>query len=207
MSKDCNRIDLKLQRKARALALQRARRHGVKRIDYQPNARAFAIIAAQLMPYVGSDSSSVIDRLILKAAGVAPELRHQSRGRVHAIDLGGSTDNDEVGRPLRASARDFDASAHEPGIINAFRTGASDFDEWPGRAASNSIPRAVCEATRRVVCGGRRRTDGQPCEALSVPGKRRCKWHGGYSTGPRTTDGKAKVARNFAKRRDTATHG
>jgi hypothetical protein len=52
----------------------------------------------------------------------------------------------------------------------------------------------------RIPCGARRRRDGQPCEALSVPGKRRCKWHGGASTGPRTAEGKAKVAANLHKR-------
>ena len=49
----------------------------------------------------------------------------------------------------------------------------------------------------RVVCGARRRGDGQPCQALSVPGKRRCKWHGGMSTGPRTAEGKPKCAANL----------
>jgi hypothetical protein len=52
----------------------------------------------------------------------------------------------------------------------------------------------------RVVCGASRRRDGQPCEALSVPGKRRCKWHGGFSTGPRTVEGKARVTANLRKR-------
>jgi len=55
------------------------------------------------------------------------------------------------------------------------------------------------ELDNRVVCGARRRRDGQPCQALSVPGKRRCKWHGGCSTGPRTAEGKARVAANFHK--------
>lgn len=53
----------------------------------------------------------------------------------------------------------------------------------------------------RVPCGGKRRRDGQPCQALSVPGKRRCKWHGGMSTGPRTADGKTKVTANLPRRR------
>lgn len=43
---------------------------------------------------------------------------------------------------------------------------------------------------KRVGCGARRRRDGLPCEALSVPGKRRCKWHGGASTGPTTPAGR-----------------
>ena len=64
-------------------------------------------------------------------------------------------------------------------VFAEVRPGASDF------------------AGRRVPCGGKRRRDGQPCEALSVLGKRRCKWHGGCSTGPRTVEGKAKVAANL----------
>jgi len=41
--------------------------------------------------------------------------------------------------------------------------------------------------TRRVQCGARRHRDGQPCEAKSEPGKKRCRFHGGRSTGPRTS--------------------
>lgn len=63
------------------------------------------------------------------------------------------------------------------------------------RAGANNL------ASLRVPCGGKRRRDGQPCDALSVPGKRRCKWHGGCSTGPRTVTGKAKVTANLPRRR------
>lgn len=49
----------------------------------------------------------------------------------------------------------------------------------------------------RVPCGARRRRDGEPCEALSVPGKLRCKWHGGCSTGPRTDRGRMLARRNL----------
>ena len=55
----------------------------------------------------------------------------------------------------------------------------------------------------RVPCRGKRRSDGKPCTALSVPGRRRCKWHGGCSTGPRTDEGKAKVAANLPGRKDS----
>jgi len=51
--------------------------------------------------------------------------------------------------------------------------------------------------TARVKCGGKRRRDGEPCQAPSVPGRRRCRWHGGHSTGPRTEEGKARCARNL----------
>lgn len=52
----------------------------------------------------------------------------------------------------------------------------------------------------RVPCGAKRRRDGLPCEAPSVPGKRRCRWHGGCSTGPKTAEGKARVTRNLPRR-------
>lgn len=48
-------------------------------------------------------------------------------------------------------------------------------------------------------CGAQRHRDGQPCEALPEPGKRRCRFHGGRSTGPRTPEGKAICTRNLPR--------
>lgn len=45
----------------------------------------------------------------------------------------------------------------------------------------------------RPNCGARTRK-GAPCLARAVPGKRRCRMHGGLSTGPRTPEGKARIA-------------
>lgn len=45
----------------------------------------------------------------------------------------------------------------------------------------------------RVTCGAKTRA-GHPCGQKSEAGKRRCKWHGGNSTGPKTEEGKARVA-------------
>lgn len=39
--------------------------------------------------------------------------------------------------------------------------------------------------------------DGKPCRALKVPGGARCRMHGGLSTGPKTAEGRAKVALNL----------
>lgn len=39
-------------------------------------------------------------------------------------------------------------------------------------------------------CGARNRRDGSQCVAFPVRGSRRCKWHGGMSTGPVTIEGK-----------------
>lgn len=46
-------------------------------------------------------------------------------------------------------------------------------------------------------CGARRHRDGQPCEAKPEPGRARCRFHGGRSTGPRTADGKARAMANL----------
>ena len=65
--------------------------------------------------------------------------------------------------------------------------------------ANKSGKRTGVAPGERVTCAAKRRRDGQPCQAKSVPGKRRCKWHGGCSTGPRTIDGKAKALANLAQ--------
>lgn len=54
-------------------------------------------------------------------------------------------------------------------------------------------------ANRRVKCGAKTRK-GSPCRLSSEPGKRRCKFHGGRSTGPRTAEGKARIAEAQRKR-------
>jgi hypothetical protein len=49
----------------------------------------------------------------------------------------------------------------------------------------------------RGPCQAKRRRDGKPCRALNEPGKTRCRWHGGCSTGPRTSAGKAASLKNL----------
>jgi len=48
-------------------------------------------------------------------------------------------------------------------------------------------------STNRWTCRAKTRK-GHPCRLLSEPGKRRCKFHGGMSTGPKTEEGKARIA-------------
>jgi transcriptional regulator with XRE-family HTH domain len=48
-------------------------------------------------------------------------------------------------------------------------------------------------------CGAQTRK-GTPCRAKALPGKTRCKFHGGASTGPRTAEGKARIAEAQRKR-------
>ena len=61
---------------------------------------------------------------------------------------------------------------------------------------------ARCEAARarhRVPCGAKTRK-GTPCRCQSEPGKRRCKFHGGMSTGARTPEGLDRI-RDAQRRR------
>lgn len=48
-------------------------------------------------------------------------------------------------------------------------------------------------ASLRVICGAKTRAGGK-CRNKSEPGKRRCKFHGGKSTGPKTPEGKVRIA-------------
>lgn len=55
----------------------------------------------------------------------------------------------------------------------------------------------------RVVCGAKTRS-GTPCRCKSEPGKLRCKFHGGMSTGPQTDEGRQRIAE--AQRRRWVTY-
>jgi hypothetical protein len=52
---------------------------------------------------------------------------------------------------------------------------------------------AALKAERRVKCLAKTRK-GTACRHKSEPGKRRCKFHGGLSTGPRTAEGRERIA-------------
>lgn len=55
---------------------------------------------------------------------------------------------------------------------------------------------------RRPLCGARNRK-GKPCRAKALSGKRRCKFHGGMSTGPKTLKGRNRIAEAQRKRWNT----
>lgn len=50
-------------------------------------------------------------------------------------------------------------------------------------------------------CGAMRHRDGHPCQARPEPGKRRCRFHGGRSTGPRTAEGRSRAQANLRQNR------
>ena len=53
----------------------------------------------------------------------------------------------------------------------------------------------------RSKCGAKtKHHGGRPCQAKVIPGKTRCKWHGGMSTGPRTPEGRERCRQAVLKR-------
>jgi hypothetical protein len=57
------------------------------------------------------------------------------------------------------------------------------------------LPRRLAHrvAAFRVTCGAKTRK-GTLCRAKSEPGRKRCKFHGGLSTGPKTAEGRTRIA-------------
>lgn len=55
------------------------------------------------------------------------------------------------------------------------------------------------KANRRVRCGAKTRK-GAACRMKSEPGRLRCKFHGGKSTGAKTAEGRARIAEAQRKR-------
>jgi hypothetical protein len=164
----------KNEKSKRAIALQRERRARLPRVDYYPSPEAMAIIESRRTRHAPTNSNGRILEVILAEWATLTGLKM---------------------RPI------------EPPVIADTRTRSSPSDE--GETIRNCQTKrapahvritsglAPPKAVLRVPCGARRRRDGLPCEALSVPGKRRCRWHGGASTGPRTDEGRARSIRNL----------
>lgn len=146
--------------------------------------------------------------------------RAQESGQFPALQKGNRCGTgQESGEPSGinehiASAR---AGAYESGQLTALQMdGRRELAEMAGSpkkdggapmptwAAEWMAQEARRQATRRVTCGAKRHRDGQPCQAKSEPGKRRCRFHGGRSTGPRTPEGKARALVNLRQYRPNA---
>ena len=149
---------------------QRKRRERMVRIDYMPDRTAVAILQAkraQLRP----GSLSATNRAILDA--ILTEWA-QLTGIKYS----------EVSKPPTSGRR--------PEFSDEYAR-ANDFGFFhPQKQQAKATGSMV-----RVTCGAQRRRDGLPCQALSVPGKRRCKWHGGCSKGPITEEGRARSKANL----------
>jgi len=66
---------------------------------------------------------------------------------------------------------------------------------WCHRMLERGLSRTGLPLKRkfRPRCCAKTRA-GAPCIMRVVPGKRRCRFHGGLSTGPRTVEGRARIA-------------
>ena len=62
----------------------------------------------------------------------------------------------------------------------------------PTRARNRHLQKPL-QITYGYRCGAKTRK-GTKCRAKPVPGNRRCKFHGGMSTGPKTAEGRARIA-------------
>ena len=74
---------------------------------------------------------------------------------------------------------------------------------WRGWYAARDAGRAagyptMPEELDGLTCGAKTRA-GTPCKLTGIYGNGRCKLHGGLSTGPKTPEGRAKMADNGRK--------
>ncbi|CAD0357437.1 HGGxSTG domain-containing protein [Xanthomonas hortorum pv. vitians] len=99
-----------------------------------------------------------------------------------------------------ARAQDFDRQTGINGHIAGARVGAYESGHTARSRHGLASRHASAPESRhaaRAPCGARRHRDGQPCQAKSEPGKRRCRFHGGRSTGPTSEAGKARALANL----------
>lgn len=77
----------------------------------------------------------------------------------------------------------------------------------PEEISSDPPSTAITRAIRQLSAGSHRHPQratnrrGLPCQCTPLPGKKRCKHHGGLSTGPRTAEGKDKARESLVKAR------
>lgn len=187
--------------------MQRVRRAGVVRIDYMPGDVALAVIEAKratLRPdSAESTNSATLDAILIEWARLtgincgevelpkSPELEHQyTQARMSPVAERSARAQESGGvAGINARIAGVCAGAYESGIA--------------AKLAALKARQAARAETRRVPCHAKRHRDGKPCQALSEPGKRRCRFHGGRSTGPTTPEGKARALANLRQYRES----
>ena len=191
-------------------AMQRQRRARMVRVDYMPSKAARdAIEAMRARSRPGTPSatnSAVIDAIVAEWAKLTGIQQSQ-------------IDNPKTSASVPASCDMYACARTSTDAVNSTRAHESS-DDSANRApirvgVSPAAPEFIAASTRakesgspptgaklaRVICGAKRRRDGQACQAQSVPGRLRCKWHGGASTGPRTDEGRARSLANLRQNR------
>lgn len=169
-------------------AMQRERRARIVRIDYMPSKAARDAIEAMRAHSrprsVSATNSAVIDAIVTEWARLAGIKQNQ------------------VAKPVTPAR--FPVLSGQCAHVHKGSAAQGQPDASQARAGANNsgrCPTVNSAEQARVICGAKRRRDGEPCQGLSVPGKRRCKWHGGASTGPRTDEGRARSIANLRQHR------
>ena len=174
--------------------VQRLRRAGKRRIDYSPSTSALAIIearkAAERPNSVAATNSAALDAIVIEwsALNALGYTRNLSRAL---------TETHRLGEEAGSKSHEFQAIS---GISEQYAHAhgrAYDFGKLA--PASSLFKPARPKSTERIICGARRCRDGQPCQAKSELGKRRCRFHGGRSTGPKTKEGIARALANLRR--------
>lgn len=166
---------------------QRQRRARNPRIDYYPSQDALAVIEAKRgrwLPW--NNKSGILDAIVTQWADLTG-IKYRKVENAKSSVMSPEIDNQyartsDFGAKLGANATD---PAPLSGITAHF-----------GQARARELSTVARAKKNHVICGASART-GKPCRGKSLPGKRRCKWHGGCSTGPRTDAGKAKAKANL----------
>lgn len=191
--------------------LQRDRRARMVRIDYMPGDVAQAVIEAKratLRPdSAESTNSATLDAILIEWA----RLTGIECGEVERPKSPGTESElcDQYAQARMSSIAERSARAHESGGaagINALIAGmcAGAYESGiAAKLAALEAQQAARATTLRVPCHAKRHRDGKPCQALSEPGKRRCRFHGGRSTGPRTPEGRERALRNLRQYQGT----
>lgn len=110
-------------------------------------------------------------------------------GRTAVQDWEGAFQIDPMGWAVRRMAEALGWNLPRP-ISRTNTRGRGDglIPQLAALTAAAVAREAERAARRRVICGAKTRK-GTPCRMKSEPGKRRCKFHGGKSTGARTPEG------------------
>lgn len=160
--------------------LQRERRVRMVRIDYMPGRAALAIFQARKARErpnsVAGTNSAVLDAILAEWA-----------------QLTGINWSDES-KPM--------SSGEGPEFLHHSARARMTSEALPAWMLAIFARPPPKPAPKRVRCGAKRHRDGQPCKALSEPGKRRCRFHGGRSTGPRSEEGKVRALANLRRGRN-----
>ena len=93
---------------------------------------------------------------------------------------------------MRARWRDCPATMHLPQDARRSCGGCKDVVCMRMREKGLNETSTALPYAHRPNCGAMTRS-GRPCANKVIPSKKRCKFHGGLSSGPKTQEGKPKI--------------